>query len=556
MNFIETYDKLSYLVEDNQLNNAPIIAFLLPAGKYGFLSNWYPSIINIYDQQFTSGEQAFMYAKADMFLDDEIKQQILQVDDPKKLKALGRKIRGFDEVMWATARVDLMTEIVTAKFTQNADLLQKLLDTGNAILVEANNYDKFWGCGLRATDAQIKDVTKWPGQNMLGKILMTIRAAHQPTLTENITLQEGKAVGPVSYGVKGSVDGQSSVKVLSNILNTNQIKASAVQADLYPGSEKDAFVSTSRDLLSHIKGNAQRPVGLVLDGDKLSNKYKINPINWATLELNKDTSRLNLKGLIEYTNAEDETDKLYKVQFDCYGSFFISKKIFDILEQIMISYNATETVNRKGETTTLGATRGFVSANRVGSQGKKLPKPGKWIITKGYFYSVINGGGVNISKGSFDKYRADRIGTPLDISSDEFISELIHNHVLDETEERIIQQAVLKLIPNAQGKIRKNARTEQEDSYFDIKDCIMLILLPIKYKRCWDSDGTDVTYEQPLAKLNPEGKPYTTSKLLSDAETLAKDIPELKQTIIAQGLQDRVFWVEKNTTNAQVRRAL
>jgi hypothetical protein len=67
--------------------------------------------------------------------------------------------------------------------------------------------------------------------------------------------------------------------MLNTILQTDQIKSSEAQAGLYPGSESDAFVSTSRDLLQHIKNNRQRPVGVVLDGDKLSNKYKINPIN-------------------------------------------------------------------------------------------------------------------------------------------------------------------------------------------------------------------------------------------------------------------------------------
>jgi predicted NAD-dependent protein-ADP-ribosyltransferase YbiA (DUF1768 family) len=36
-----------------------------------------------------------------------------------------------------------MKEIVKAKFTQNPDLMKKLLDTKDLTIVEANAYDKF-----------------------------------------------------------------------------------------------------------------------------------------------------------------------------------------------------------------------------------------------------------------------------------------------------------------------------------------------------------------------------------------------------------------------------
>ena len=56
------------------------------------------------------------------------------------------------------------TKEVSGKFAQNPDLLQKLLDTGDAHLEETNTWkDTFWG------------VCKGEGQNNLGKILMSVR---------------------------------------------------------------------------------------------------------------------------------------------------------------------------------------------------------------------------------------------------------------------------------------------------------------------------------------------------------------------------------------------
>ena len=58
-----------------------------------------------------------------------------------------------------------MYSICRAKFTQNPDLLKKLLDTGDAELVEGNTWgDKVWG------------VCNDEGENRLGKILMRIRS--------------------------------------------------------------------------------------------------------------------------------------------------------------------------------------------------------------------------------------------------------------------------------------------------------------------------------------------------------------------------------------------
>ena len=65
---------------------------------------------------------------------------------------------------WEEIKYDIMYEVCKAKFTQHPDLAQKLLDTGDEMLVEGNTWgDKVWG--------QVKG----EGQNMLGQILMRIR---------------------------------------------------------------------------------------------------------------------------------------------------------------------------------------------------------------------------------------------------------------------------------------------------------------------------------------------------------------------------------------------
>ena len=57
-------------------------------------------------------------------------------------------------------------EIVRAKVTQNQDMKQQLLATGNLVLEEGNGWhDTFWGVDLKTGE----------GENHLGRILMQVR---------------------------------------------------------------------------------------------------------------------------------------------------------------------------------------------------------------------------------------------------------------------------------------------------------------------------------------------------------------------------------------------
>ena len=64
-----------------------------------------------------------------------------------------------------------------AKFSQNADLKKKLLDTGDAYLVECAYKDTVWACGRGLIDAEKNDISQWRGQNLLGFALMEVRKA-------------------------------------------------------------------------------------------------------------------------------------------------------------------------------------------------------------------------------------------------------------------------------------------------------------------------------------------------------------------------------------------
>lgn len=163
------------------MRDSNLVLFFSTDKENGWLSNWYLSDFVVDGITFHSGEQWFMYAKADLFKDEVIKQEILDCTlntggDNKKIKALGRKVRGFDDVFWERYREDLIFKGLYAKFSQDEDLRQRLLATGDKILVEASPYDKIWGIGLSRWDSAAQDMKQWKGLNLLGKVLMRVRS--------------------------------------------------------------------------------------------------------------------------------------------------------------------------------------------------------------------------------------------------------------------------------------------------------------------------------------------------------------------------------------------
>jgi len=138
-------------------------------------SNWYPSKFTWGGTEFTRGEQYMMYRKARMFGDNEIAYKIMETDDPKTQKDLGRLVKNYDDKVWSEYRFDIMVDGLFEKFNQIPKLKQALLDTGDTILAEASPYDLVWGIGWLATDPQAQDQEKWRGQNLLGKVLMKVR---------------------------------------------------------------------------------------------------------------------------------------------------------------------------------------------------------------------------------------------------------------------------------------------------------------------------------------------------------------------------------------------
>ena len=144
------------------VGHTPITQF---RGEYDFLSNFYKSPIHRDGLEYPTVEHAFQAAKC---LDQAGKLTILKNKSPAVAKRVGRTVKLRSD--WESVKLDIMREILTLKFAAGSELCAKLLQTGDAPLVEGNKWhDNFWGSCVcdkhRAT----------PGLNHLGSIMMGVR---------------------------------------------------------------------------------------------------------------------------------------------------------------------------------------------------------------------------------------------------------------------------------------------------------------------------------------------------------------------------------------------
>lgn len=116
---------------------------------------WHPS--------FTAGRRKF-HAYEAAFQAQKCPERAAEFANltPSEAKHLGRHVELRHD--WENIKDNIMFGVVKAKFSQNANLKQKLLATGNSRLFEENNWgDTCWG------------TVNGKGENRLGLILEDVR---------------------------------------------------------------------------------------------------------------------------------------------------------------------------------------------------------------------------------------------------------------------------------------------------------------------------------------------------------------------------------------------
>lgn len=143
---------------------------------------WTAGDFEIAGTTYCCAEQFMMAEKARLFGDRVAESAILATEDPAEHQRLGRQVRSFSAYRWEQVRFEIVVKANLAKFQQNPDMLEALLETETRVLVEASPKDTIWGIGLSASDADAYEPSRWKGLNLLGKALMEVRALVQADL--------------------------------------------------------------------------------------------------------------------------------------------------------------------------------------------------------------------------------------------------------------------------------------------------------------------------------------------------------------------------------------
>ena len=95
----------------------------------------------------------------------EIQEKIRLLESPMDAALEGRNRHNPLRKDWEDVKDDIMRYAVREKFRQNTVIMEDLLETGDSIIIEHTKNDSYWADGGDGT-----------GKNMLGKILMEVRA--------------------------------------------------------------------------------------------------------------------------------------------------------------------------------------------------------------------------------------------------------------------------------------------------------------------------------------------------------------------------------------------
>lgn len=139
------------------------------------LSQWYPCKFSVGGIEYNCAEQWMMAEKARCAHDEESLGKILASDDPKTIKALGRKVKNLPTAEWNHIANSVVVLGNIHKFGQNPELLRYLFWTGDRVLVEASPTDKRWGIGMSSRTEGVENPHNWHGHNRLGFSIMAAR---------------------------------------------------------------------------------------------------------------------------------------------------------------------------------------------------------------------------------------------------------------------------------------------------------------------------------------------------------------------------------------------
>ena len=136
-------------------------------GKYRFLSNFFEAFVKASDgTEFPTVEQAYQYDKFSESWPTHkaVREKLKAARSPGEAKRIAGANKDLVPAEFHNNKLHIMRRLLEQKFRFGSKLARQLMDTGDADLIEGNQWgDIFWG------------VCRGKGENHLGRLLMEIR---------------------------------------------------------------------------------------------------------------------------------------------------------------------------------------------------------------------------------------------------------------------------------------------------------------------------------------------------------------------------------------------
>lgn len=139
------------------------IRFYKLGEPYGCFSNFSRHSFELGETTWPTSEH---YFQAKKFPHSWHEEAIRLAPTPSRAAAMGRDRSKPLRTDWEQVKEVVMFDACLAKFTQNPEIREVLLGTGDALLVEHTKKDAYWGDGGDGS-----------GKNRLGHVLMAVRDA-------------------------------------------------------------------------------------------------------------------------------------------------------------------------------------------------------------------------------------------------------------------------------------------------------------------------------------------------------------------------------------------
>lgn len=140
------------------------------------LSNFYPCSISYNNINFKSAEHSYQYEKLISLHYTDAAQEVIDAATARAAKVIADRVtRPTDLELWKPHSLGAMEKVIHHKAKCHGPFREALIKSGHDILVESTS-NTFWGAGLSSGQILNTKPSFFPGENMLGKLLMKLRS--------------------------------------------------------------------------------------------------------------------------------------------------------------------------------------------------------------------------------------------------------------------------------------------------------------------------------------------------------------------------------------------